>query len=174
MLGISGFETSANFVEEQEPGVYPQTLRNMIVSSTLLNPLMSILSFATLSSATVMNPDNSNALLSLMAQQIAPAVGGQWIVWLVNIDAVLVLSATVLTAYIGVTGLLVTMCRDNLLPSAFLARNERFDTYHWVILFFWLVCSALIVITNANITELSNVRGSHTHPACFVLAVMRS
>ncbi len=29
MLGISGFESSANFVEEQQPGVFPKTLRNM-------------------------------------------------------------------------------------------------------------------------------------------------
>jgi hypothetical protein len=26
MLGISGFESSANFVEEQQPGVFPKTL----------------------------------------------------------------------------------------------------------------------------------------------------
>jgi hypothetical protein len=30
MLGVTGFETSANFVEEQKPGVYPRTLRNMV------------------------------------------------------------------------------------------------------------------------------------------------
>src|SRR5215217_1666695 len=29
MLGISGFESSANFVEEQARGVFPRTLRNM-------------------------------------------------------------------------------------------------------------------------------------------------
>jgi hypothetical protein len=29
MLGISGFESSSNFVEEQEQGVFPKTLRNM-------------------------------------------------------------------------------------------------------------------------------------------------
>jgi len=29
MLGVSGFESSANFVEEQKAGVFPKTLRNM-------------------------------------------------------------------------------------------------------------------------------------------------
>lgn len=29
MLGITGFETSANFIEEQQPGVFPKTLKNM-------------------------------------------------------------------------------------------------------------------------------------------------
>jgi len=31
MLGISGFESSANYVEEQKEGVFPKTLRNMWV-----------------------------------------------------------------------------------------------------------------------------------------------
>lgn len=30
MLGISGFESSANFVEEQKPGVFPKTLRKYV------------------------------------------------------------------------------------------------------------------------------------------------
>ncbi len=36
MLGITGFETSANFIEEQEPGVYAKTLRNMIIGMGLV------------------------------------------------------------------------------------------------------------------------------------------
>ncbi len=48
MLGVTGFETSANFVEEQEPGVYTKTLRNMVVAATCLNPTMSFLSFMVL------------------------------------------------------------------------------------------------------------------------------
>jgi len=35
MLGISGFESSANFVEEQADGVFPKTLRNMWLASCL-------------------------------------------------------------------------------------------------------------------------------------------
>ena len=30
MLGVTGFETSANYVELQKPGVFPKTLRNMV------------------------------------------------------------------------------------------------------------------------------------------------
>jgi uncharacterized membrane protein YphA (DoxX/SURF4 family) len=33
LLGITGFETSANYIEEQAPGVYPKTLRNMVCLS---------------------------------------------------------------------------------------------------------------------------------------------
>ncbi|MBN2893767.1 MAG: amino acid permease [Bacteroidales bacterium] len=39
MLGISGFESSANFVEEQKHGVFRKTLRNMWVVVSVLNPL---------------------------------------------------------------------------------------------------------------------------------------
>ena len=33
MLGITGFETTSNFVEQQEKGVFAKTLRNMIWSA---------------------------------------------------------------------------------------------------------------------------------------------
>lgn len=42
MLGISGFESSANFVEEQQQGVFRKTLRNMWVAVSLINPLMAL------------------------------------------------------------------------------------------------------------------------------------
>jgi len=36
MLGISGFESSANFVEEQKKGIFPKTLRNMWLAVSVL------------------------------------------------------------------------------------------------------------------------------------------
>ena len=41
MLGISGFESSANFVEEQKAGVFPKTLRNMWGVVSFFNPFTS-------------------------------------------------------------------------------------------------------------------------------------
>ncbi|MEZ4704073.1 MAG: APC family permease [Bdellovibrionota bacterium] len=46
LLGISGFESSANYIEEQEPGVFPKTLRNMWVAVTVLNPLIALIALA--------------------------------------------------------------------------------------------------------------------------------
>mgnify|MGYP000346970710 FL=1 len=43
MLGISGFESSANFVEEQEQGVFPKTLRNMWAIVSFFNPMIALL-----------------------------------------------------------------------------------------------------------------------------------
>lgn len=43
MLGVTGFETSSNFVEEQAPGVFPRTLRNMWTCVSIYNPLLVLL-----------------------------------------------------------------------------------------------------------------------------------
>ena len=38
LLGVSGFETSSNYIEEQKPNVFPKTLRNMWYVVSLFNP----------------------------------------------------------------------------------------------------------------------------------------
>ena len=43
LLGISGFESSSNYVENQQPGVFPKTLRNMWVAVTFINPSVALL-----------------------------------------------------------------------------------------------------------------------------------
>lgn len=91
MLGITGFETSADFVEQQLPGVYAKTIRNMIVLSTMINPTMSFMSFTVLRTYTVTDENNSANLLSVMADKIAPTIGGgNFLPYLVGIDAVTV------------------------------------------------------------------------------------
>ena len=61
MLGISGFESSANFVEEQERGVFPKTLRNMWLAVTIFNPLTAFLVLAIIPMSAV--PGHQAALL---------------------------------------------------------------------------------------------------------------
>ncbi|MFP6868432.1 MAG: amino acid permease, partial [Nitrospinota bacterium] len=48
ILGVSGFESSANFVEEQADGVFPKTLRNMWVAVAFFNPAIALLALALL------------------------------------------------------------------------------------------------------------------------------
>jgi amino acid transporter len=43
LLGVSGFESSSNYIEEQLPGVFPKTLRNMWGITAVLNTWLSIL-----------------------------------------------------------------------------------------------------------------------------------
>ena len=92
LLGISGFETSANFIEQQKKGVFPKTLRNMWITVTIINPLISLLAFSVLPYDQILS--SSSSLLSAMAEKSA----GPWLKYILVTDAVMVLSGAVLTA----------------------------------------------------------------------------
>lgn len=150
MLGISGFESSANFVEEQQKGVFTKTLRNMWIAVSVFNPLMAFLALALVPIPEVSLHETD--LLSYMGQ----ISGGSWLATLISIDAVLVLSGAVLTAFIGVTGLIERMTLDRILPAYFLRKNRRGSSYRIIILFFLLSVSILL-ITNGKVATLAGV-----------------
>ncbi|KAI9328602.1 amino acid permease-domain-containing protein [Obelidium mucronatum] len=110
MLGVTGFETSSNYIEEQKPGVFPKTLRNMCILVFVCNPLLSVLSLSA----------NSSTVISAMAD----VSFGKWLRILVAVDAIIVLCGGVLTAFVGVGGLMEHMSNDNLLPSLLLYRPK--------------------------------------------------
>jgi amino acid transporter len=150
MLGISGFESSANFVEEQQKGVFPKTLRNMWIAVSVFNPLMAFLALAVVPIPEVSQHEAD--LLSYMGQ----LAGGNWLATLISIDAVLVLSGAVLTAFVGVTGLIERMTLDRILPAYFLKKNSRGSSYRIIILFFLLSISILL-ITHGKVEALAGV-----------------
>jgi len=150
MLGISGFESSANFVEEQERGVFPKTLRNMWLAVSVFNPLMAFLALAVVPIPEVTLHETD--LLSHMGH----ITGGSWLATLVSIDAVLVLSGAVLTSFVGVTGLIERMTLDRILPAYFLRKNRRGSSYRIIILFFLLSVSILL-ITHGKVEALAGV-----------------
>lgn len=151
MLGISGFESSANFIEEQREGVFPKTLRNMWIVVAIFNPLISLLSLGLLPLATIQQvpPD----LLADMGTISA----GQWLGWWVSLDAVLVLSGAVLTSYVGVTGLVRRMSLDRCLPQFLLRENRQRGTNHWIILGFFALCTSILFVTGGRIETLAGV-----------------
>jgi len=153
MLGITGFETSANFVEQQKPGVFPKTLRNMWVCVSFFNPVISFLSFAILDANIVQDPSKSGVLLSLMGEKSA----GSWLKIWVSIDAFLVLSGAVLTAYVGVTGLVRRLALDRVLFQFLLNENKLRHTNHWIIVGFFVIASSLFLIVGQNTDTLSGV-----------------
>ena len=110
LLGISGFESSSNFVEEQAEGVFPKTLRNMWVAVSVFNPLMAFLALAIVPIGEV--HAHQEDLLAHMGN----LAGGQWLSYIVSVDATLVLSGAVLTSFVGVTGLIKRMTLDRVLP----------------------------------------------------------
>ncbi|NVO30994.1 APC family permease [Hymenobacter lapidiphilus] len=150
MLGISGFESSANFVEEQGPGVFSKTLRNMWVVVSFFNPAIAFLAIAVLPLATV--GEHTETLLSYLGT----TTGGRWLGILISIDAVAVLSGAVLTSFVGVSGLMKRMALDRILPQFFLKENKRQSNYVILITFF-LLCMSVLFITNGELGPLSGV-----------------
>lgn len=150
MLGVSGFESSANFVEEQAEGVFPKTLRNMWIAVTVFNPTMALLALALLPIAQV--GQHQEALLSYMGQ----ISGGPWLFWLISIDAALVLSGAVLTSYVGVNGLILRMTLDRCLPQMLLKTNRR-GTFHRIIIAFFLLAVSVLLITGGELKALAGV-----------------
>lgn len=150
MLGISGFESSANYVEEQQEGVFPKTLRNMWIVVSIFNPLIAFLALGLLTQEVVNS--NQDALLSFLGE----TSGGHWLSFLVGIDAALVLSGAVLTSYVGVGGLMERMALDRILPSFLLKRNRRKSPYFIFILFFAL-CTSILFVTHGDLPSLAGV-----------------
>jgi len=151
MLGISGFESSANFIEEQRAGVFPKTLRNMWLAVMIFNPLTSLLSLSLLPLAQI-----REAPPDLLAQ-MGGIAAGRWLRELVSVDAVLVLSGAVLTSYVGVTGLVQRMSLDRCLPERLLRKNRLRGTNHWIIVGFFLVCCSILVATAGDVGSLAAV-----------------
>ncbi|CAN5604187.1 hypothetical protein BH11BAC3_BH11BAC3_16250 [soil metagenome] len=150
MLGISGFESSANFVEEQKKGVFPKTLRNMWIAVTILNPLIALLAIAVM--PVIQVESHQSSLLSYMAS----LTGGNWLATLISFNAVTVLSGAVLTSFVGVNGLMKRMTLDRILPQFFLKENRRGSSYRILITFF-LLCVSVLFVTNGQLGPLAGV-----------------
>ena len=150
MLGITGFETSANFIEEQEAGVFPKTLRNMWILVMIINPLIALLAVAIMPLQSVAG--HEEAFLSFMGNQ----TGGTWLATIVSLDATLVLSGAVLTAFIGVSGLMKRLTLDRVFPQALLKENARGSSPRILILFY-ILCFSILFITAGELAPLAGV-----------------
>ncbi|MGQ7945481.1 APC family permease [Flavobacterium sp. WC2509] len=150
MLGISGFESSANFVEEQENGVFPKTLRNMWAIVSFFNPVIAILIIAIIPMAQL--GDHKESLLAFLGN----TAGGNWLAWLISVDAVLVLCGAVLTSFVGVTGLLKRMTLDRILPNYFLKENKNGSNYR-IIISFLILCVSVLIVTEGDLVSLAGV-----------------
>ena len=115
MLGVSGFETSSQFIEEQADGVFPLTLRNMWRGVVLFNPLLALISFAALPIEEITR--NKDTVLAGTAKVIGHWIRkelhfpehweiGEFLSFWVSVDAFVVLAGAVLTAYVGINGLI--------------------------------------------------------------------
>ena len=166
MLGVSGFETSAQFVEEQAPGVFPKTLRNMWAGVMFFNPILSLISFACLPVSTIVM--NKETVLAKSAEVLGywiqeklhiPAVVnmGQICSTILSIDAFIVLAAAVLTSFIGINGLIRRMSMDRCLPQVLLTQNPWTGTDSYILVGFFALCVSQVVVLKCNVAALGGV-----------------
>ena len=118
-LGITGFESAAQIVEELESPIL-KTVRKLykavIILVSITAPVISILCLTILSREQV---DEHNKYL---ISEYAFTLGGPYLRWVVVIDAVLTLFAAVNTAFVGFIGLSTTMAKQGNLPPILLYR----------------------------------------------------
>ncbi|CAM9830202.1 unnamed protein product [Discosporangium mesarthrocarpum] len=166
MLGVSGFESSSQFVEEQEDGVFVMTLRNMQWGVAAFNPVISLLSLSVLQMDEIIAYEQS--MLAIMAKRVGHWTGNvlgleEWgnlgdlmRLW-VSLDAFIVLSGAVLTAYVGINGLISRMAQDRCLPQIMLQKNKWRGTYHYIIFGYFLLAASQVLLLKGDITTLSGV-----------------
>ncbi|MEI6532903.1 MAG: APC family permease [Candidatus Roizmanbacteria bacterium] len=150
LLGVSGFESSANFVEEQDAGVFRKTLRNMLIGVAIFNPLIALVVLNSMSFEGIANA--KDFLLAIASFDL----GGPYFALLVMVDAFLVLSGAVLTAYVGVSGLIYRMSADNCLPIWFLKMNDK-GSYPRIIISFFILCASILIMTKGDLLSLAGV-----------------
>ena len=170
MLGISGFESSSNFVEEQKAGVFPKTLRNMWIAVSFFNPLMALLALGLISMAAV--NEHQNALLAHLGEVAGGESFGPTLSFIISVDAALVLSGAVLTSFVGVTGLVNRMTLDRCLPQFLLKTNSR-GTTHRIIICFFLLCVSVLFITRTaqDQDQIKKLAGIYTISFLSVMAL---
>jgi len=150
LLGVSGFESSANFVEEQDKGVFRKTLRNMLIGVTIFNPLIALI---ILNAMPYLDIKTAQDFLLSDAAQV---IGGSIFRYVVVIDAFLVLAGAVLTGYVGVSGLMQRMALDAALPN-WLARKSKSGSYPRIIFTFFALCTSILLITRGDLLALAGV-----------------
>jgi amino acid transporter len=150
LLGISGFESSANFIEEQKTGVFRKTLRNMLIGVLIFNPLITLIILNSLSYGVI------NSSRDFLLADTAKVLGGITLSHLVALDAVLVLSGAILASFIGVSGLLYRMAADGCLPNYFTTRSKQ-GSYPKIVIAFFLICSSILFLTKGNLLSLAGV-----------------
>ena len=150
MLGVSGFESSANYVEQQRPGVFRLTLRNMWLAVTVFNPLIALLALG------LMPVPEIVAAKDDLVSRMGMMVGGHPLHTLIVVDAFLVLSGAVLTSYVGVSGLVHRMTLDQCFPQVFLKATRR-GSYPLIILGFMILCVSILYLTGGELLSLAGV-----------------
>lgn len=123
-------------------------------SVAIFNPLISLLSLGVLPLA---GPDSIIANKNTVLAEMGLAVGGSVMQTVVALDAFIVLSGAVLTAYVGFIGLIRRLSSDRVLPEFLLRINSWRHTNHFIIVGYFFISSSLVLILRGDTETLSGV-----------------
>ncbi len=118
-LGITGFESAAQIVEElEQPALHTvrKLYKTVIILVSITAPIISLLCLLILSQEQI--EGNLHSLLSVLASTL----GGKFLLTVIVIDATLTLFAAVNTSFVGFIGLATTMAKQGNLPPVLLYR----------------------------------------------------
>jgi len=151
MLGITGFETCANYIEQQGSTTFLKTLRSMWYCVFILNPLTAMVVLSVLPIASI-NANYKDAIA-----KTAYFSGGKYFGYWMSFDAALVLGGSVLTSFVGVTGLVRRLSLDHSLPRVFLHTNSWRGSDDVTIMTFTAVCVSLYIMVSGDVQSLAHV-----------------
>lgn len=153
LLGVSGFESSANFVEEQASGVFRKTLKYMLAGVVFFNPLITLIVLRSMDLSTIAQ------VKDFVLSDAAVFVGGEALKYLVVADATLVLSGAVLASFVGASGLLYRMTLDHCFPSSLLLPKlkKRNSNANRIIIAFGVLCLSILFLTKGVLLSLAGV-----------------
>lgn len=159
-LGITGFESAAQVIEEIESPSHVAIKKVYLVIVALVSftgPLSSMLALVLLSDAQI--EQYRHAFLS----GLAVVVGGKPLLVLLVLNACLTLFAAVNTAYAGATGLMTTMGKQGNLPAAVLKRwvdrHPKLEGFPFVALPFMILCLVMLMVFPGAVERLGEVYG---------------
>lgn len=139
LLGITGFETASNYVEDlQSPATFISTVNWMWLLAGMFNPVISVVSMMVLPMDVIY--DHPSDMLAVMADYL----GGKVFKTFLCIDAVMVLCGGVLTAIVGVTGLIDRLAKDKVVPEQ-LALISSWGASYVAIIAFSIFCITLFL-----------------------------
>lgn len=159
-LGITGFESAAQIVEEIESPTW-LSIRKIYLTIVLLvsftGPVSSLLCMVLLSDADI--EKYKSAFLSGLAVH----EGGSPMLYLLVANACLTLFAAVNTAFAGATGLMSTMGKQGNLPAVVLkqwtAKVPVLKGYPFIALPFGALCLVMMAAFPGNVDRLGEVYG---------------
>ncbi|KAI9279789.1 amino acid permease-domain-containing protein [Sporodiniella umbellata] len=153
LLGVTGFESAENYIEDLKPNTFPKVMNNMFGFLFAINAPLTLLATA-LVPVPVLQANQANAV-SVLGEYAAN--GERWLRMWIMVDAVIVLCAGVLTGLIGAIGLIQRMSNDGILPKFFLRQNAITGSYQYIVLVFLLLSITLYAIVGGDVSSLSGV-----------------